>query len=170
MKNEMTRRTFLKTTAAAALAVSLSGMLAGCSGEEQPMATVQLTGFEVNLQNVNVVGGDVYGEGKENLKVTVSYKLKYTGNGFAGAKYSDVFGAKIGDTKLNLTNGGMLFSGNWAFGREQNHTAIFEVTEQGVNTLFKKGTPLTLTVKPQSDTAKFTYDCKKKVTAAVENA
>lgn len=65
MTTKMTRRTFLKGAAAAAAAVSLSGLLMGCGGggQELPDNEVQLGVFNVSIYGLNVdqgaeLGGD----------------------------------------------------------------------------------------------------------------
>ena len=56
MTTKMTRRTFLKGAAAAAAAVSLSGLLTGCGGggQELPDNEVQLGVFNVSIYGLNV--------------------------------------------------------------------------------------------------------------------
>lgn len=64
MTTKMTRRTFLKGAAAAAAAVSLSGLLTGCGGDQElPDNAVQLGVFNVSIYDLNVdqgaeLGGD----------------------------------------------------------------------------------------------------------------
>ena len=64
MTTKMTRRTFLKGAAAAAAAVSLSGLLTGCGGDQElPDNAVQLGVFNVSIYGLNVdqgaeLGGD----------------------------------------------------------------------------------------------------------------
>lgn len=63
MTTKMTRRTFLKGAAAAAAAVSLSGLLTGCGDQELPDNAVQLGVFNVSIYGLNVdqgaeLGGD----------------------------------------------------------------------------------------------------------------
>lgn len=55
MTTKMTRRTFLKGAAAAAAAVSLSGLLTGCGGDQElPDNAVQLGVFNVSVYGLNV--------------------------------------------------------------------------------------------------------------------
>lgn len=54
MTTKMTRRTFLKGAAAAAAAVSLSGLLTGCGDQELPDNAVQLGVFNVSIYGLNV--------------------------------------------------------------------------------------------------------------------
>ena len=58
MTTKMTRRTFLKGAAAAAAAVSLSGLLTGCGGDQElPDNAVQLGVFNVSIYGLNVDQG-----------------------------------------------------------------------------------------------------------------
>ena len=63
MTMKMNRRTFLKTTAAAALAVSLSGVLTACGGESTPPSTtaIALGDFTVNITMVKVNKNETVG-------------------------------------------------------------------------------------------------------------
>lgn len=54
MTTKMTRRTFLKGAAAAAAAVSLSGLLTGCGGGQLADNEVQLGVFNVSVYGLNV--------------------------------------------------------------------------------------------------------------------
>lgn len=55
MTTKMDRRTFLKGAAAAAAAVSLSGLLTGCGGDQElPDNAVQLGVFNVSIYGLNV--------------------------------------------------------------------------------------------------------------------
>ena len=58
MTTKMTRRTFLKGAAAAAAAVSQSGLLTGCGGDQElPDNAVQLGVFNVSIYGLNVDQG-----------------------------------------------------------------------------------------------------------------
>ena len=58
MTTKMDRRTFLKGAAAAAAAVSLSGLLTGCGGDQElPDNAVQLGVFNVSIYGLNVNQG-----------------------------------------------------------------------------------------------------------------
>lgn len=55
MTTKMTRRTFLKGAAAAAAAVSLSGLLTGCGGDpELPDNEVQIGAYTVKVYGLDV--------------------------------------------------------------------------------------------------------------------
>ena len=50
MAEKMTRRTFMKSAAAAAAAISLSGVLAGCGGGSAAADEVKLGAYTVTVQ------------------------------------------------------------------------------------------------------------------------
>ena len=54
MTTKMTRRTFLKGAAAAAAAVSLSGLLTGCGGDQLADNEVQIGPFIVKVYGLDV--------------------------------------------------------------------------------------------------------------------
>ena len=69
MTTKMTRRTFLKGAAAAAAAVSLSGLLTGCGGDQElPDNAVQLGVFNVSIYGLNVDQGAELGTLKDVLE------------------------------------------------------------------------------------------------------
>lgn len=162
MAMEMNRRTFLKTTAAAAAAVSMTGLLGGCGSGAQPLAVVKLPAFEVALMGVTVKGGNVYDTNKENLSVDAVFSLTYTGTGFNGDSYGNIFGASVADTALDLRKGGNLAVADFPFSRGKSCTVAFYKEAAGINTAYANGEPVKLTVKLAGTTAEFTYDGNQK--------
>lgn len=167
MTEKMTRRSFMKGAAAAAAVISLSGMLAGCGGGEEVLASVTLQNFEVRLRNIKVTGGQVYNTENESLEVDAVFDLTYTGSGFTGDTFENVFGAKIGENVMTLQNRGMTLAADISFGRTQPCTVKFRTEAEGVDALYKNGTPLILTVQLQGMTAKFSYDVANNVKGEV---
>ena len=171
MKNtSFSRRSFLKATAAAVLAVSVSGMLAGCDGDtpEIASATIKLGDFEVTVTgDMTLTGDEVVGD--ENAKSYLckpNVKVKYNGDGFAGAGFSSVFKAKIDKEDLTLTNGSKTIAGaDFPFVRSQTYVPEFKTTS-GAYGKFKSGTPFKLYVTLQSQTAEFSLTSDGKVTVA----
>ena len=53
MAEKMTRRTFMKSAAAAAAAISLSGVLVGCGGGSAAADEVKLGAYTVKLYSAN---------------------------------------------------------------------------------------------------------------------
>ncbi len=106
MAMQMDRRTFLKTTAAAAVAVSLSGMLAGCSESEE--SGVELYGYtvDVDMKKAQKFWGGSAGPDTSNdtgyLYTTVKLKA---GNGVNVNTSMGIFSAKTSDgAELTLEN------------------------------------------------------------------
>ena len=64
MTTKMTRRTFLKGAAAAAAAVSLSGLLTGCGGDQLADNEVQIGPFIVKVYGLDVNLGTASGNDK----------------------------------------------------------------------------------------------------------
>ena len=82
MAMEMNRRTFLKTTAAAAVAVSMTSLLGGCSGDAE--TGIPLNGCTINIDMKNAssswgkTAGAAQDEGIGYFRTTVKIKA---GNG-----------------------------------------------------------------------------------------
>ena len=88
MAEKMTRRTFMKSAAAAAAAVSLSGVLVGC-GSSSGLAQneVRVGAFIVAVYDVKGnVGGTVLGSGS-NGSITATVKLTYSSSGKGFLEY-----------------------------------------------------------------------------------
>ena len=79
MTTKMTRRTFLKGAAAAAAAVSLSGLLTGCGGGQLADNEVQIGPFIVKVYGLDVNLGTVSGNNKG--AITGKVKLRYDAGG-----------------------------------------------------------------------------------------
>jgi hypothetical protein len=74
MANEITRRNFIKGAAAAAIAVSLSGVLTGCGG--QAVNEVKLGAYVVKLYNANTRATS-QGTGENTYSVTAKAKISH---------------------------------------------------------------------------------------------
>lgn len=80
MTTKMTRRTFLKGAAAAAAAVSLSGLLTGCGDQELPDNAVQLGVFNVSIYGLNVNQGAELGGDAGAITGTVKIRFSDSGS------------------------------------------------------------------------------------------
>lgn len=94
MTTKMTRRTFLKGAAAAAAAVSLSGLLTGCGGGQLADNEVQIGPFIVKVYGLDVDLGTASGNDKG--AITGKVKLRYD----AGGSYNNMFKAVVVDANL----------------------------------------------------------------------
>lgn len=168
MSNTFSRRDFMKATAAAVLAVSVSGALTGCGGgaaADVPKATYTLGEFEVTVAG-NTGRSSSEDVGENNLSYIYAPKvwIKYSGSGAIAVAYRDVFAAKIGDTELKIKNGGSYVkSADIPFGNSASYQPEFVVSESD-DAAFKKGTAFKFYVTLQSQTAEFTLNKDRTVT------
>lgn len=77
MANEITRRNFIKGAAAAAIVVSLSGVLTGCGG--QAVNEVKLGAYVVKLYNANTRATS-QGTGENTYSVTAKADITFDRN------------------------------------------------------------------------------------------
>lgn len=103
MTTKMTRRTFLKGAAAAAAAVSLSGLLTGCGGggQELPDNEVQLGVFNVSIYGLNVYQGAELGGDAGAITGTVKIRFSDSGSSTQAVPYRGMFNATVGGSNLN---------------------------------------------------------------------
>lgn len=101
MTTKMTRRTFLKGAAAAAAAVSLSGLLTGCGGQELPDNAVQLGVFNVSIYGLNVDQGAELGGDAGAITGTVKIRFSDSGSSTQAVPYRGMFNATVGGSNLN---------------------------------------------------------------------
>lgn len=112
MAYEVSRRNFLKGAAAMTVAAAASTLLAGCDGNGGNTApdpnTITLGDYKVkvtlkdNDQMKKINGTGANQTVVETISPTVS--ISYTGAGFTGLFFKDVFSATIGDKDMNLNN------------------------------------------------------------------
>ena len=102
MAEKMTRRTFMKSAAAAAAAVSMSGILAGCGGG-QAQDEVKLGAYTVKLYSANT-HAEEYGTGGSSYKITAKADItfnKNAGSTFQELSCAGMFTGKIDTVSLN---------------------------------------------------------------------
>lgn len=154
MAEKMTRRTFMKSAAAAAAAVSLSGMLAGCGGGSGPAQNeVRVGAFIVAVYDVKGnVGGTVLGSGS-NGSITATVKLTYSssGKGFVDYPYEGMFTAKVKENKLKTlkpTSGRLQASNALGPYKKENITQLeLQFDNNESSGAFLDGAPIELTIK-----------------------
>ena len=101
MTTKMTRRTFLKGAAAAAAAVSLSGLLTGCGGDQElPDNAVQLGVFNVSIYGLNVDQGAELGGDAGAITGTVKIRFSDSGSSTQAVPYRGMFNATVGGSNL----------------------------------------------------------------------
>lgn len=101
MTTKMTRRTFLKGAAAAAAAVSLSGLLTGCGGDQLADNEVQIGPFIVKVYGLDVALGTASGNDKGAITGTVKIRFSDSGSSTQAVPYRGMFNATVGSSNLN---------------------------------------------------------------------
>lgn len=149
----MTRRTFMKSAAAAAAAVSLSGILAGCGGG-QAQDEVKLGAYTVKLYSANT-HAEVQGTGGSSYKITAKADITFDKN--AGGIFQELpckgmFTGKI-DTvslKTDKPTGSLTMSNfaglNWFMSKATVDVEMTIPTEEAYEKI-AAGTPVEVTVK-----------------------
>lgn len=99
MTTKMTRRTFLKGAAAAAAAVSLSGLLTGCGDQELPDNEIQIGAYTVKVYDLDVDQGT---EMNKAGAILGKVKLRFAdgGGNWQTMRYDGMFNATVGGSKL----------------------------------------------------------------------
>ena len=154
MAEKMTRRTFMKSAAAAAAAVSLSGVLVGCGGGSGPAQNeVRVGAFIVAVYDVKGnVGGTVLGSGS-NGSITATVKLTYSssGKGFVDYPYEGMFTAKVKENQLKTlkpTSGKLQASNALGSYKKENITQLeLQFNNNESSGAFLDGAPVELTIK-----------------------
>ena len=148
MAMKMDRRTFLKTTAAAAVAVSVTSLLAGCGGDN---------GYDVGEYRVYFSVRDFYQSGSTGKDcVELDVKVKGVSNTLTlGKAYSNYFEADgftllNGDDKLNVVEG---FTATCPLKFEKDHTDSFAQMMKGEE-------PFIVTIKLSAQNKVFAINLK----------
>lgn len=153
MAEKMTRRTFMKSAAAAAAAVSLSGILAGCGGG-QAQDEVKLGAYTVKLYSANT-HAEVQGTGGSSYKITAKADItfdKNAGGTFQELPCTGMFTGKIGAVSLNTTKptGSLTMSNfaglNWFMSKATVDVEMTIPTKEAYEKI-AAGTPVEVTVR-----------------------
>ena len=153
MAEKMTRRTFMKSAAAAAAAVSLSGILAGCGGG-QAQDEGKLGAYTVKLYSANT-HAEVQGTGGSSYKITAKADITFDKN--AGGIFQELpckgmFTGKIGAVSLNTDKptGSLTMSNfaglNWFMSKATVDVEMTIPTEEAYEKI-AAGTPVEVTVR-----------------------
>lgn len=100
MTTKMTRRTFLKGAAAAAAAVSLSGLLTGCGGDQElPDNEIQIGAYTVKVYDLDVDQGT---EMNKAGAILGKVKLRFAdgGGNWQTMRYDGMFSATFNGCNL----------------------------------------------------------------------
>lgn len=152
MAEKMTRRTFMKSAAAAAAAISLSGVLAGCGSSGPAQNEVRVGAFIVAVYDAKGnVGGTVLGSGS-NGSITATVKLTYSssGKGFVEYPYEGMFTAKVKENQLKTlkpTSGKLQASNVFGPYKKENVTQLeLQFDNNESSGAFLDGAPVELTI------------------------
>ena len=164
MTTKMTRRTFLKGAAAAAAAVSLSGLLTGCGGGDQelPDNEIQIGAYTVKVYDLDVDQGTEMNKagailGKVKLRFADGggnwQTMRYDGMFSGRFTVTDSMGGKLHSTveqelRLSFPNEG------WRYQYQNGAVAVLNITINGMTgTLYlvKRGNVYVATkIKPMN--------------------
>ena len=153
MAEKMTRRTFMKSAAAAAAAISLSGVLVGCGGG-LAQDEVKLGAYTVKLYSANT-RAEEYGTGGSSYKITAKADItfdKNAGGTFQELSCAGMFTGKIGTASLSTVKPtGKLamsnFAGlNWFMSKATVDVEMTIPTKEAYEKI-AAGTPVEVTIK-----------------------
>ena len=159
MAMKMDRRAFLKTSAAVAVAASMTGLLGGCSDSNALAPNeVRVGQYLISIHDLNIgYGGDESTGLKSSLKAKVTLKFEGGANEFQTTGYAGMFkGSIIGEELETVAPVGQLVSTNFMGGIPFGKTTVN--LEMRFNTdealaAYKSGTPVKLTIKIFGNTA-----------------
>lgn len=155
MAMKMDRRAFLKTSAAVAVAVSMTGLLGGCSdGNTLAPNEVRVGQYLVSIHDLNIgYGGDESTGLKSFLKAKVTLKFEGGTNEFQSTGYAGMFKASVDGEQLETVAPvkGALIAGT-LFRKTTVDLEMNFKTEKALEA-YKSGTPVVLTIKIAGNTA-----------------
>ena len=160
MAMKMDRRAFLKTSAAVAVAASMTGLLGGC-GDSNALAPneVQVGQYRVSIHDLDIDFGGTELTGRKNfLKAKVTLKFEGSASEFQATGYAGMFTASLDGKALETVApvSGMLIASNFAwgtlFGRNTVDLKMDFKTAEALEA-YRSGTPAVLTIKIAGNTA-----------------
>lgn len=159
MAMKMGRRAFLKTSAAMAVAVSMTGLLGGCSdGDTLAPNEVRVGQYLISIHDLTIgYGGDESIGLKSSLKAKVTLKFEGGANEFQTTGYAGMFKGSINGEELEtVAPVGWLVATNFLWGTLFGKTTVdLEMrfkTEKALKA-YESGTPAELTIKIAGNTA-----------------
>ena len=160
MAMKMDRRAFLKTSAAVAVAASMTGLLGGCSDSNTLAPNeVRVGQYRIGIDNLDIkpAGTELTGL-KSILIAKVTLKFEGGANEFQATGYVGMFTASLDGEALETVApvSGMLIASNFMWGTLFGKTTVD--LEMRFNTdealaAYKSGTPAELTIKIFGNTA-----------------
>lgn len=159
MAMKMDRRAFLKTSAAVAVAASMTGLLGGCSDSNTLAPNeVRVGQYRVSIHDLDIGydGSELEGL-KKTLKAKVTLKFEGGANEFQATGYAGMFKGSINGEELEtVAPVGRLVSTNFMggilFGKTTENLEMRFNTDEAL-AAYKSGTPAKLTIKIFGNTA-----------------
>ena len=159
MAMKMDRRAFLKTSAAVAVAASMTGLLGGCSDSNTLAPNeVRVGQYRIGIDNLDIkpAGTELTGL-KSILIAKVTLKFEGGANEFQATGYAGMFKGSINGEELEtVAPVGRLVSTNFMggilFGKTTENLEMRFNTDEAL-AAYKSGTPAELTIKIFGNTA-----------------
>jgi len=138
MTTKMTRRTFLKGAAAAAAAVSLSGLLTGCGGDQLADNEVQIGAYTVKVYGLDVDQGT---EMNKAGAILGKVKLKFAdgGGNWQTMRYDGMFSATVNGCNLTQVAPTGRFTVTDSMGGKLHSTVEQELRLEDANSAWQAG-------------------------------
>lgn len=160
MAMKMDRRAFLKTSAAVAVAASMTGLLGGCSDSNALAPNeVRVGQYRVSIHDLNISYGGKESTGLES-SLTAKVTLKFEGgqDEFQTTGYAGMFKGSINGEELETLSpvSGKLIASNFAWGTLFGRTTVdlkMDFKTDEALEAYRNGTPVELTIKIAGVTA-----------------
>ena len=159
MAMKMDRRAFLKTSAAVAVAASMTGLLGGCSDSNALAPNeVRVGQYRVSIHDLDIKFDGTELTGLKNFLIAkVTLKFEGGRNDFQATDYAGMFKGSINGEELEtVAPVGRLFASNFLWGTLfGTNTVDLEMDFKTDKALaaYKSGTPVVLTIKIAGNTA-----------------
>ena len=160
MAMKMDRRAFLKTSAAVAVAASMTGLLGGC-GDSNALAPneVRVGQYRVSIHDLDIGYGGSELEGlKKTLIAKVTLKFEGSASEFQATGYAGMFKASVDGEQLETVAPvkGTLIASNFVWGTLFGKTTVdlkMDFKTEKALEAYRSGTPAELTIKIAGNTA-----------------
>lgn len=160
MAMKMDRRAFLKTSAAVAVAASMTGLLGGCSDSNALAPNeVRVGQYRISIYDLDIAYGGKESTGlKSSLKAKVTLKFEGSASEFQATDYAGMFKASVDGEQLETVAPvkGTLIASNFAWGTLFGRTTVdlkMDFKTDEALEAYKSGTPAELTIKIAGNTA-----------------
>ena len=160
MAMKMDRRAFLKTSAAVAVAASMTGLLGGCSDSNALAPNeVRVGQYRVSIHDLDIKfdGTELTGL-KRILIAKVTLKFEGSASEFQATGYAGMFKASVDGEQLETVAPvkGTLIASNFAWGTLFGRTTVdlkMDFKTEKALEAYRSGTPAELTIKIAGNTA-----------------